>query len=310
MSSFIIDIISSHFKVDKKAVNVSLLSKRYLNDIYTVYINKNEQYVCKITSDLNLKNKEVGHGAFKKEFYLLKKLKHLNFPVPAAIHYGTVNHHDILILEKIMGEPIDNIFWKISKENQLYLLKEINKYIHTIHSIEIDKQLSDLYPEIPDIKISESLKLKLSLYLQKNSNTIFRDSICKLYKSVDTVFQNYNPTISIMHNDLGIRANNILVSKDKLGFYHITGILDWERSKLGDPIEELCRLEVEILKSWISNNINNKAKINNDVLEVLNFDFIKKYNEQLYRNFYTQLMWYRKYVLLMPGKWYLHKEFS
>lgn len=275
-------------------INLELFSQRHFSLVYQFEINGSVK-ILKISRNIAAKTAEIGKESLHKEAYILKILKDTNIPTPKVEHVGYFRDQEYLIMNKMEGIPIGLIFWQVTHEERIELLRSLIEHLKVIHGLQT------VNFEGIDLKINEvpTFKLKLNNYLQDRSNTCYRDDVHDLIDSLPSVFKKDPLHLSLLHNDLGPNANNILVHKKK-GKWEIAAIIDWERSRLGNPIEEICRLEFELTKSWmlecLSLKIPNKTKI-------LNMDLVKEYG--IINKSDQILQWYRSYTKILPTRWYL-----
>ncbi len=154
---------------------------------------------------------------FSNEIEVLKAI-HKKFPVPAVIESGKINEYTYIVLSKIEGEKLSDIFKEdieADKDKYLYLYgQELAK----IHQLDIDwkrAKLRDIndYPNTDYYKELDNWENKIVSYLKNTKPAI-----------------DYN---TFIHGDF--HYGNILWDN-----YKITGILDWEYAGKGFKEQDIA----------------------------------------------------------------------
>lgn len=301
MSTSILYDILEKSNIKQESLIVKKIQKRSMNTIFTVsYLN--QEKIIKI-SHSKFKDTEIGGNAFVKEKKLLEILRGKHLPVPEVACIGNVSGKEYIIMNKLEGVPIDDVFWLINDSEKLCLIKQLCEYLKRIYTVSFNfcgNIESDFEQQIQLEDWKNYLINRLDSYMRYNSNSKMVNKITQLKNRVE-IFDGFKCN-QLIHNDLGLRADNILVKRDG-GKWEISGLIDWERAKSGDPLEEISRLESELLKSWLFHNINSKDLIYQT--NILNIDLFNFFSD--FKEYKEQIEWYRDYVLCIPGKWYLMK---
>lgn len=296
----LIKIISELYKVSPAMIDIKLLATRFFNKVYLIIIPGVEPKILKIGTNLELKRLELGRDSLIKESKILQMLYNQDIPVPNVDYSGIVDGNEFIIISFMKGIPIDNVFWTLTGHEQQSLLNELTLILKKIYSIQISTMNIKSLGIKKSVSWKDYLTRKLRFYVEENPHTTFKMKINNLIDAAVEIFPNTYSANSLIHNDLGLRANNILVHYEN--GWKIAGILDWERYRLGDPIEELCRLEFEIMKSWIVHSIERPHILL--PTELLESNPILSYFEDGIQS-KLRLDWYKDYVMILPTKWYL-----
>ena len=107
---------------------------------------------------------------FETEYKHLKLLSDINI-FPKVIEFGSVNDKKYIILEKIEGNRLSDIFKQDKKDKEAYL-KEYGKTLSQIHNIKnrgFDKAFQRPINEVPkNYKNSDEFSEKIIKYLEEN----------------------------------------------------------------------------------------------------------------------------------------------
>lgn len=107
---------------------------------------------------------------FETEYKHLKLLRDINI-FPKVIEFGSVNDKKYIILEKIEGNRLSDIFKQDKKDKEAYL-KEYGKTLSQIHNIKnrgFDKAFQRPINEVPkNYKNSDEFSEKIIKYLEEN----------------------------------------------------------------------------------------------------------------------------------------------
>lgn len=281
----------------RQSDSLQLLSERYFNLVFLARTQSGRK-IIKVEKNRERKYEQVGQNAFIKEAQILAVLRRHGLPVPKVFQTGEIYGRSYIVMEHLSGVPLDTVFWTLSEREQLMLLSQLHDLLKCIYAIQLPYAgyISDnLFEERPFQPWRTHLIQKLENYLVQQPHTKHRKRISVLLDQIEKVFPDNYIAHSLIHNDLGVRANNILVSRTDSKWY-ITGIIDWERARSGDPLEELCRLDFELTKGWLLHTIQNEdSRLNTGIL---NHSFVGSLDN-------AQIQWYKEYVRVLPTKWYL-----
>ena len=151
---------------------------------------------------------------FETEYKHLKLLSDINV-FPKVIEFGSVNDKKYIILEKIEGDRLSDIFKQDKKDKETYL-KEYGKTLSQIHNIqnrEFDKAFQRPINEVPkNYKNSDEFSEKIIKYLEenkieKNNRTFIHGDFH--YANVLFKNQKVNGIIDLEYSGLGFKEQDI-----------------------------------------------------------------------------------------------------
>lgn len=151
---------------------------------------------------------------FETEYKHLKLLSDINI-FPKVIEFGSVNGKNYIILEKIEGDRLSDIFKQDKKDKETYL-KEYGKTLSQIHNIKnrgFDKAFQRPINEVPkNYKNSDEFSEKIIKYLEENK--IEKDNKTFIhgdfhYANVLFKNQKVNGIIDLEYSGLGFKEQDI-----------------------------------------------------------------------------------------------------
>ena len=151
---------------------------------------------------------------FETEYKHLKLLSDINI-FPKVIEFGSVNDKKYIILEKIEGDRLSDIFKQDRKDKETYL-KEYGKTLSQIHNIQnrgFDKAFQRPINEVPkNYKNSDEFSGKIIKYLEENK--IKKDNKTFIhgdfhYANVLFKNQKVNGIIDLEYSGLGFKEQDI-----------------------------------------------------------------------------------------------------
>lgn len=151
---------------------------------------------------------------FETEYKHLKLLSDINI-FPKVIEFGSVNDKKYIILEKIEGNRLSDIFKQDRKDKETYL-KEYGKTLSQIHNIQnrgFDKAFQRPINEVPkNYKNSDEFSGKIIKYLEENK--IEKDNKTFIhgdfhYANVLFKNQKVNGIIDLEYSGLGFKEQDI-----------------------------------------------------------------------------------------------------
>ena len=151
---------------------------------------------------------------FETEYKHLKLLSDINI-FPKVIEFGSVNDKKYIILEKIEGDRLSDIFKQDKKDKEIYL-KEYGKTLSQIHNIknrEFDKAFQRPINEVPkNYKNSDEFSEKIIKYLE--GNKIEKDNKTFIHGDfhyANVLFKNkkVNGIIDLEYSGLGFKEQDI-----------------------------------------------------------------------------------------------------
>jgi aminoglycoside phosphotransferase (APT) family kinase protein len=220
-----------------KVVSVKRLNYGEINAVYFVNLKNKERVVIRISP------KEKTWNNFEPEAWAFQKCRKIGVPTPEVIALD-IHPKDFpepyMITRRISGKPGDEI--KLSPKEKANIIKELGRYLFLIHSIKIsgfgylkdkgkafvgshDTLWDDINYELNSGWWTETV-IKNNLLSKKDL-----EEIRILFKRHRNIF--HLKKASLLHGDLSI--NNTLINKKK-----ITGILDMENLKAGDPVSDFA----------------------------------------------------------------------
>ena len=151
---------------------------------------------------------------FETEYKHLKLLSDINI-FPKVIEFGSVNDKKYIILEKIEGNRLSDIFKQDKKDKETYL-KEYGKTLSQIHNIKnrgFDKAFQRPINEVPkNYKNSDEFSEKIIKYLEENK--IEKDNKTFIHGDfhyANVLFKNkkVNGIIDLEYSGLGFKEQDI-----------------------------------------------------------------------------------------------------
>jgi len=197
--------------------------------------------------------------ALKKEEYVIKLLQEHGVPAPKIYAFNEDSDGSYMILEKIRGNRVDEIWNSISKEEKMEISQKIGELLAKIHSIKLDKfglikeegvieediafkfkQVGEPMVHSPFLratfkKYNEDLS-RLMSYHEISSEFIsnYMKYLCDSRKILE-----YNEKPVLNHGDFF--PGHIFVEKTDRG-YQITGLIDFELACASAPSEDFIKL--------------------------------------------------------------------
>ena len=183
-----------------------------------------------------------------KEVRVMKILESIGVPVPRVILYDNTKSKfpfEFVILSKLLGEDLSDVWSKLSKKEQSEICFEMGMILGKIHKIKFD-QVGYILPNGIDGNIFDmkkvGKKVKSNPYIEKElseslhdvglmsaKNIIHEEKIIKIIKEhieeKERVYYDEEP--SLIHGDFEYR--NLKVKKVN-GKWKICGVLDFELS--------------------------------------------------------------------------------
>lgn len=151
---------------------------------------------------------------FETEYKHLKLLSDINI-FPKVIEFGSINDKNYIILEKIEGDRLSDIFKQDKKDKNIYL-KEYGKTLSQVHNIQnkkFDKAFQRPINEVPkNYKNSDEFSEKIIKYLEENK--IEKDNKTFIHGDfhyANVLFKNkkVNGIIDLEYSGLGFKEQDI-----------------------------------------------------------------------------------------------------
>lgn len=151
---------------------------------------------------------------FETEYNHLKLLRDISL-FPKVIEFGSINDKNYIILEKIEGDRLSDIFKQDKKDKNIYL-KEYGKTLSQVHNIQnkkFDKAFQRPINEVPkNYKNSDEFSEKIIKYLEENK--IEKDNKTFIHGDfhyANVLFKNkkVNGIIDLEYSGLGFKEQDI-----------------------------------------------------------------------------------------------------
>ncbi|MBN1328275.1 MAG: aminoglycoside phosphotransferase family protein [Candidatus Heimdallarchaeota archaeon] len=255
------EILPSIFQVEK-ITNFTCLANTSVNDLFSFKVKEKEFVVRILTRQPIIENE---YYRFEKEARLMQLFTQLNknisvkkenqvlVPVPKLIHMESNDEiigYKFLIMEKVNGKSLEEIWIKLSNEDKERLVSKIALITRDIHSIDYE-----MFGEIEDYDCPRryfSINSMLKANVRRSVLKLGKEKILpiKLITEVQKFIEknlmkaNFSSIPKLVHNDLNL--SNILVATDD--DLSIKAILDFEWSYAGDPIVDIWELEKHLIQ--------------------------------------------------------------
>jgi len=218
---------------------IKRFEKGMINDVFLL----NDKYVIKINT---------GHPKLpklKKEKEIYELLAKTNVPVPKVYAYDSskeIMEFSYIIMEKIKGNSLNDIWNSMGKNSKLEELSKIGEVLAKIHSINFDNFGEDLSDG--KFKGPQTYKEFMQKYVKnilqkvKESKTLEESKIKRIQKYFDENKDfDITPKASLLHGNFNY--DNLLID-DGI----IKGIVDWEWAKSMHNEEEVGIFIYRVIK--------------------------------------------------------------
>lgn len=162
-------------------------------------------------------------------------LKHLfgqlSVPTPELKYAGQIQNWPYLVMTRLSGILLEQIWTTLSHHNKLILIEELGKLIHEVHNLPIDdlaidfnwqdfleQQMKNCIPQHQNMQLANKLLPEMPSYIESIKSKLFSDQTVLLTGE-------YTPM-------------NLLV-KEKNGIWHLSGLFDFGDTMLGLPQYDL-----------------------------------------------------------------------
>ncbi len=286
MNSLIKKIFKKEF--NSNVLFINKIKKGYSHNMYEVKSDK-KPYTAIIRFPINL-DRNISLG---KEVYVINLLNKNKIPVPNiyAYHNPKEERDGYLILEKIKGTLLSDIWNNLDESNKVDITIKIGKLLSKMHKIKFkgfgfirEDGTTDTGTWMYRFKHdSKKVLPKFSPYLIRNTRDLFID-VSKLmsYKILKPSFfsklsyyvaknlnkLDYHGKPTFVHNDFNLEHIFVVKKKDK---YEINKIIDFELANSACP-------EYDFIKLHRAGFFNNK-KLKN----ALEKGYGKKINQEVVR---------------------------
>ncbi len=214
----------------------------FYHGTYNVFEVKN-QFIFRIP-DKVFRN-HMGVKLIQNELKMLHHIqKYVSVVIPQPIYLSIDPDCPLMGYKKIEGIPLSKCYYSTSNNEKIKIAKEVSKFLSELHSDELFKDaISKGIVETPFL--CEIYRENWEKYFEKIQMTIFKSMnstqkrwITNLFNSFLNEKKNFKFKYTIIHGDFDI--SNILVD-DKT--FEITGIVDFEESRIYDPAADFLFYE-------------------------------------------------------------------
>jgi len=218
--------------------------------MYLVKINKFPEEVI-----IRFSNNTKKDSNLSKEKYIIETLRKNKIPAPKILGFS----EDYMIIEKIQGEKLDNIWNNLTKQEKISITEKIGKLAKDIHKIKLSK--FGKIEERGNIKSDEAFKFRKTGKKSRYSSWLreflkmYTDDLARLasyplisrkflakamnYTLINSDTINYKGKPTLIHGDLF--PGHIFVRKIN-GKYKIIGIIDFEFAQSHAPEYDFIKL--------------------------------------------------------------------
>ncbi|MFX1280066.1 MAG: phosphotransferase family protein [Promethearchaeota archaeon] len=182
----------------------------------------------------------AGAKLITNEVRMLNIIKnYVDFNIPDPIFISTEEDNLFIGYEMLKGISLSKCFMRATKSNKIGISKDIGSFLSQLHSDELKAEL--IVDSTNDLKFTtkyiEDWK-KFYKDIQKKAFSLTNSTqkiwIINLFDSFLNNKENFNFIPTVVHGDFDI--SNILVNS---GTFDVTGIIDFEESRIYDPAVDL-----------------------------------------------------------------------
>lgn len=231
----------SQFQTDKNLIekivnsatksNIKSLSKLVegeVNEVYDVLTETHKELIVRIS--------RAKTPNFETEEKYIKLVRELGVPAPKILLVKRINEHLTFCLEeKIPGKPFRDIEKSLSKSARKTIIREAGRILSGIHSIKTNNYGTLAYDNYERwTELIEEVKRNPKKPLQYKDEAVDQKKVDRAIKIILenlSLFETKKP--QLLHSDYGTK--HWLVHEGK-----ITGILDFEGVKGGDPLYDFA----------------------------------------------------------------------
>lgn len=231
---------------------VNPIVKFHYHGTYNVYIVE-EKYLFRFPSAILPLDEQ--QRLVRREASLLQKLrKHLTYEIPSPEFVGAESDPPFMVYQMIPGVSLSRPFESTTIEQQRFLGKQIGNFLSELHGI--DGSRLGLGPD-GEYKPEESRSEIQMVFTQvqdiifPNLSNVEREWTEVLFNDFLDHNQNFEFEPVLIHGDFD--TSNILID---LNTYSITGIIDFEETRVYDPavdfifLSEGAEFLISLLQSY------------------------------------------------------------
>ena len=232
-----------------------------VNEVYKITTEQGQNLILRIS--------HATGERYAKEQWAIERSAEAGVPVPEIIDLTTIETEDgprtFCLQKQIEGTPLDQMDSTLDTETKKQITIEGGSLLHKIHSVKTQR-----YGNIDDKGIGEFGTIQESLTEWSReperlaeiakSVGLKEEDMTRALQILEEIAKDYEYTEShLLHKDYSTK--HFLV-KDN----HINGVIDFENSKAGDPIEEFARWHYyfndEYPLEWLLEGYPDKSRIN------------------------------------------------
>lgn len=196
------------------------------------FLMENKDYIIRINQN---------EYSFRKDKYAYENFANANIPIPKILEIGKFNNdYSFAISELALGKPLD----LFSKKEIIPILPQLVKILDDVNNSKI---MTEKYGDLDIngngqfeswLQFLQDIKGNFSTKWEQKYRKILSDMNIesKFWKKYEGLYKYLPEERYLIHGDYGY--NNIISNKEK-----ITGVLDWENSKVGDFLYDVAWLE-------------------------------------------------------------------
>lgn len=246
--------------------------KGEVNEVYDLRMGQKDHFIMRLS-------RADDWLPYDGESWVLKKCRQLGLPVPEVISIKHIEADGkplhICIETKLPGIPLNELRdeEKIDHTSLKAILIQVGSILSQLHTIKttgydaIDINGKGYYKSFNEYmqkrKKKEARLLKAADLFNFDRSQIHR--ALKIIQRYNDFFPTFKPVLN--HNDLS--PKHVLVDNDQ-----VTGIIDFETSISGHPIQDFARWNYyhdDYPLGWIQEGYSNKALFNKDFKRKLHF---------------------------------------
>ncbi|MBD3253890.1 MAG: phosphotransferase [Candidatus Lokiarchaeota archaeon] len=188
---------------------------------------------------------EKGYDLISREVVFLDTIRDLiSFQIPKPLFVSEDETNPFMGYKKISGTSLSRCYDKTTGEEQEQIGEELARFLSEYHSKKVFKIIKEKFYREVDTSIKEYQR-SWQEYREKMESLVYprltreeKDWVRKLFDAFLENEENFDFTPTVIHGDLD--TSNILVNPKN---YQITGIIDFEEARIGDPACDLIFID-------------------------------------------------------------------
>ncbi|MDT2815274.1 phosphotransferase [Vagococcus carniphilus] len=193
---------------------------------YQVITKEGESLLLRVSDKSNWKEKQV-------EFQRIQLFNQLPDLMSRVIKLEEIPHTDkiFMLLSYLEGNDLESVLPLLTEENQYDLGIEAGKILKKFHQIDIEVDEAMILRKLQDKKIHQ-----LNRFLNSQYTSLPQVEVLEKYVRENS-YQILQQSVSLQHGDF--HAGNLIYTNNKK-----VGVIDFNRSDIGDPYEEFYKLQM------------------------------------------------------------------